>query len=62
MYWKGGKGGSEGGLGRGFGWDPPPPRVPLWSLPKGRGAGKGVWLGPPSSQGPPMVPAENFEA
>ena len=28
-----GEGGSEGG-GGGFGWDPPPPRVPLWSPPK----------------------------
>ena len=36
----------------------------LWWLPRprdvleGGGGGRGVWLGPPSSQGPPMVPAE----
>ena len=27
-----------------------------------KGGGRGVWLGPPSSLGPPMAPAENFEA
>ena len=25
---------------------------------EGGGEGRGVWLGPPSSQGPPMVPTE----
>ena len=34
MYEKEGGGGVEGGGGAGFGWDPPPPWVPLWSPPK----------------------------
>ena len=29
---EGGEGGSQGGGEGGFGWDPRPPRVPLWSL------------------------------
>ena len=36
---EGGEGGSE--KGGGVGWDPPPPRVPLWSPPKW---GQGWWL------------------
>ena len=31
---EGGKGAGVKGRGGGFGWDPPPPRVPLWSPPK----------------------------